>query len=466
MNELLLWAALALAVLNAGLLIWIVLQRGGAQDQAELDRRSRETAHQALLALVANSSERLERELRREISESARGGRQELTQNLATFQQTLVQQGAQATRTQNSQIDAFAQQLALLQKTLSDTLTTQLSALSESNARRMNEIRETLEKQLAQLQITNAAKLDEMRATVDEKLQTTLQTRLGESFKQVADRLEQVHKGLGEMQTLAAGVGDLKHLLTNVKTRGIFGEAQLASLLEQVLVVDQYAAQVATRPGSKNVVDFAIKLPGTSAHAEPLWLPIDAKFPNEDYERLLEAQGRADVSGAEAAGKALELRIRLEAKSIADKYVEPPHTTDFAILFLPTEGLYAEVLRRPGLMQALQREHRITLAGPTTLLAMLSSLQMGFRTLALEKRSSEVWQVLGAVKTEFGKFGDVLARVKSQTETVLKSLDSAETRSRAMGRALKKVEALPEPEVQALIPMDKDFDSDVEAERA
>jgi DNA recombination protein RmuC len=214
------------------------------------------------------------------------------------------------------------------------------------------------------------------------------------------------------------------------------------------------------------VVDFAIKLPGKSDHGEPLWLPIDAKFPNEDYERLLEAQGRADVAAAEAAGKALELRIRLEARSIVDKYVEPPYTTDFAILFLPTEGLYAEVLRRPGLMQALQREHRIALAGPTTLLAMLSSLQMGFRTLALEKRSSEVWQVLGAVKTEFGKFGDVLAKVKSQTETVLKTLDSAETRSRAMGRALKKVEALPEPQVPALIPMDKDFDSDAEAESA
>ena len=282
----------------------------------------------------------------------------------------------------------------------------------------------------------------------------------------MADRLEQVHKGLGEMQTLAQGVGDLKHLLTNVKTRGIFGEAQLASLLEQVLVADQYAAQVATRPGSKNVVDFAVKLPGKSEQGAPLWLPIDAKFPNEDYERLLEAQGNADVAGAEAAGKALELRIRLEARSIADKYVEPPYTTDFAILFLPTEGLYAEVLRRPGLMQALQREHRITLAGPTTLLAMLSSLQMGFRTLALEKRSSEVWQVLGAVKTEFGKFGDVLAKVKSQTETVLKTLDSAETRSRAMGRALKKVESLPETQVQVLIPVDTDFDVGADPEHA
>ena len=461
MNDVLLWLVLALAVLNGVVLLWLAMRRPDAAGRAAAEQAKAE-----LLAALQGSTERLERELRREISESSRGGRQELAQNLATFQQTLVQQGAEATRTQNTQIDAFGQQLALLQKTLSDTLTNQLSGLSESNARRMNEVRETLEKQLVQLQTTNATKLDEMRATVDEKLQTTLQTRLGESFKQVADRLEQVHKGLGEMQTLAQGVGDLKHLLTNVKARGIFGEAQLAGLLEQVFVADQYAAQVATRPGSKNVVDFAIKLPGTSEHGEPLWLPIDAKFPNEDYERLLDAQGRADVLGAEAAGKALELRIRLEARAIADKYVEPPHTTDFAILFLPTEGLYAEVLRRPGLMQALQREHRITLAGPTTLLAMLSSLQMGFRTLALEKRSSEVWQVLGAVKTEFGKFGDVLARVKSQTETVLKTLDSAETRSRAMGRALKKVEALPEPQVPALIPMDKDFDSDLEVDPA
>jgi len=275
----------------------------------------------------------------------------------------------------------------------------------------------------------------------------------------VAERLEQVHKGLGEMQSLAQGVGDLKHLLTNVKTRGMFGEAQLAGLLEQVFVPDQYAVQVATRPGSKNVVDFAIKLPGKSDTGAPLWLPIDAKFPNEDYERLLDAQANADVVGAEAAAKALEMRIRLEAKSISEKYVEPPYTTDFAILFLPTEGLYAEVLRRPGLMESLQRDHRITLAGPTTLLAMLSSLQMGFRTLALEKRSSEVWQVLGAVKTEFGKFGDVLAKVKAQTQTVLNTLDSAETRSRAMGRALKKVEALPETQAQALLPGDMEAES-------
>ena len=443
---------MALLVLNFLLLVWLVLRKPVQDDQG----------HTALLSAIALGHDKLERELRREIDGSARASRQELAASFATFQQVLVQQSGEAIRTQNTQIDAFGQQLALLQKNLSDTLVTQLQSVSESNARRMGEVRETLENQLTQLQLTNSAKLDEMRKTVDEKLQTTLETRLGESFKQVADRLEQVHKGLGEMQTLAQGVGDLKHLLTNVKTRGIFGEAQLAALLEQVFTVDQYAAQVVTRPGGKNPVDFAIKLPGRSDSGEPLWLPIDAKFPNEDYERLLDAQQRADAVGAESAGKALEVRIRLEARSIAEKYISPPYTTDFAILFLPTEGLYAEVLRRPGLMESLHRDHRITLAGPTTLLAMLNSLQMGFRTLALEKRSSEVWQVLGAVKTEFGKFGDVLAKIKSNAETMLNTVSSAEQRSRVMGKALRNVEALPELDSARLMPIDKALDKELD----
>ncbi len=445
------WVTTALLLANLLLLAWLALRQPALPPG---------DGNAELLNGFAEVSDRLERELRREISDSARESRQELASTLSIFQQTLVQQSAEATRTQNTQIDAFSRQLSVLQQSLSDTLTTQLQSVSESNARRMGEVRETLENQLAQLQQTNSAKLDEMRRTVDEKLQNTLEARLGQSFKQVADRLEQVHKGLGEMQTLAQGVGDLKHLLTNVKTRGIFGEAQLAALLEQVFTVDQYAAQVVTRRGGKNPVDFAIKLPGRLDSGEPLWLPIDAKFPNEDYERLLDAQQRADGPAAEVAGKALELRIRLEAKSISEKYIEPPYTTDFAILFLPTEGLYAEVLRRPGLIECLQRDHRITLAGPTTLLAMLSSLQMGFRTLALEKRSSEVWQVLGAVKTEFGKFGDVLAKVKSQTETVLNTLSSAEQRSRVMGKALRNVEALPEADAVRLIPLDKELEPD------
>lgn len=472
MSEAAVFALLGLAALNLLLLVWLLWRpRPSAEEQTEqmsiqiAAALAAQTATQAA-ALKAEQTawqqhqfeglhgqtERLERELRTEISQSGVQGRQEAMQTLTLFQQSLMQQSAEATRTQNQQIDALAQQLALLQKNLTDSLAQQVNALSEANARRLSEMRGTMETQLSQLQQSNAAKLDEMRQTVDEKLQATLQARLGESFKQVAERLEQVHKGLGEMNTLAQGVGDLKHLLTNVKTRGMFGEAQLASLLEQVLTPEQYAVQVATRPGDKNRVDFAIRLPGRSDSGEPVWLPIDAKFPNEDYERLLEAQGRADPVQAELCAKALETRIKLEAKSIAEKYLEPPHTTDFAVMFLPTEGLYAEVLRRPGLMETLQREHRVTLAGPTNLMAMLNALQMGFRTLALEKRSSEVWQVLGAVKTEFGKFGDVLSKVRNQTQSVLNALDQAQTRSNVMSRALRQVEALPESQAQALLP--------------
>ncbi len=446
------WVVLAtggIALLTLVLLFALLARQGNGRDAEALEELRRG------LQQIAQSSQArmdaMERSVSRLVEDQARGTRQELVQTLATFQQTVLGQAAEANRTQNTQIDTFGQQLAALRQGLSDTLATQLQSLGENNARRMAEVRQTLEAQLQQLQASNAARLEEMRVTVDEKLQATLQARLGESFRQVAERLEQVHKGLGEMQTLAQGVGDLKHLLTNVKTRGIFGEAQLESLLEQVLVPDQYATQVATRPGSTHRVDLAVRLPGRSDDGAPVWLPIDAKFPSDDYERLLEAQGRADPVAADAAARALEARVRLEARSIAEKYIEPPHTTDFAILFLPTEGLYAEVLRRPGLMEALSRDHRITLAGPTTLLALLGALQMGFRTLALERRASEVWQVLGAVKTEFGRFGDVLGKVRSQTETVLRTLDAAQTRSRAMDRALKDVEALPEERARALV---------------
>ncbi len=434
-----LWLLVALAALNLLLGVALFLRKPadeGGQTRAEL--------------LAAN--ERLERELRREISESGRGARQELGHSLATFQDALVKQGAEATRTQNAQIDAFGQQLALLQKTLADTLTLQLQGLSESNARRLGEVRTTLETQLAQMQQTNSAKLDEMRKTVDEKLQTTLETRLGESFKQVADRLEQVHKGLGEMQSLAQGVGDLQRVLTNVKTRGMFGEVQLEALLEQVLTSEQYARQVETRPHSNQRVDFAVRFPGRSSDGVPVWLPIDAKFPREDYERLLEAHDRADAPGVELAGKALEARIRLEAKTIAASYLAPPHTTDFAILFLPIESLYAEVLRRPGLMDGLQRDFRVTLAGPTTLLAMLNSLHMGFRTLALEQQASQVWKVLGAVKTEFDRYGKWVDTVQEQVRKASVTLENAATRSNQMRRALKVVEALPESEAQGLLP--------------
>jgi DNA recombination protein RmuC len=434
------WILVGLAALNLLLLVWMAMRRPPAPD------------HTALIATLSAANERIERELRREIGESSRGARQETAQAFATFQQALVQQGAEATRTQNAQIDAFAQQLTLLQKTLADTLNTQLQGLAESNARRLAEVRATMEAQLAQLQQSNTAKLDEMRRTVDEKLQSTLEARLGESFKQVADRLEQVHKGLGEMQTLAVGVGNLQRVLTNVKTRGVFGEVQLEALLEQVLTPEQYARQVETKPRSGQRVDFAIRFPGRGSEGAPVWLPIDAKFPRDDYERLLDAHERVDPGAAELAARALETRIRTEAKSIAENYLAAPHTTDFAILFLPVESLYAEVLRRPGLMDAIQRQHRVTLAGPTTLLAMLNSLHMGFRTLALEQQASEVWKVLGAVKTEFERYGEWVSRIKEQVAKASDTLDKADTRAKQMRLALRKVEALPEAQSQALLP--------------
>jgi len=444
-----LWILIVLAIAILVAVVLLLVRKPPVQDNGRAE------------LMAAN--ERLERELRREISESSRGARQELTHNLATFQEALVKQAAEATRTQNNQIDVFGQQLTLLQKTLSDTLNTQLQGLSESNARRLGEVRATLEAQLAQMQQTSAAKLDEMRKTVDEKLQTTLETRLGESFKQVADRLEQVHKGLGEMQNLAQGVGDLQRVLTNVKTRGMFGEVQLEALLEQVLTHEQYAKQVETKPRSNQRVDFAIRFPGRSADGTPVWLPVDAKFPREDYERLLDAQDRADPAAADIAARALEVRIRTEARSISESYLCPPQTTDFAILFLPIESLYAEVLRRPGLMDGLQRDYRVTLAGPTTLLAMLNSLHMGFRTLALEQQASEVWKVLGAVKTEFERYGDWVARIKEQVQKASDTLDKADTRTRQMRRALKVVEALPEGQAQLLLPAADESSDDSES---
>ena len=432
------WMLLVLGLANVGLLGFLLVRKTPVDESAS-------TALQAGI-------ERLEREVRREVSESSRGLRQELGQTLTQFQESLVRQGGEATRTQSDRIDAFGQQLAQMQKHLADTLAMQLQGLSEANARRLSEVRATLEAQLGQLQQNNAAKLDEMRQTVDEKLQSTLEARFTESFKQVAERLDQVHQGLGQMQSLAQGVGDLQRVLTNVKTRGIFGEVQLEALLEQVLTPEQYGKQVETRPGSRQRVDFAVRFPGRSGDGQPVWLPIDAKFPREDYERLLEAHDRADAVGVESASRALEARIRQEAKSICESYLCPPNTTDFAVLFLPVESLYAEVLRRPGLMDLLQRDYRVTLAGPTTLLAMLNSLHMGFRTLALEQQASEVWKVLGAVKTEFERYGDWVARIKEQVQKAADTVDKAETRTRQMRRALKVVEALPEEQAQVLLP--------------
>jgi DNA recombination protein RmuC len=431
------WTTAALLALNLLLLIVVLLLAL---------RRPADPAAPAI--------ERLERELRDELGRQGQGTRRDL----ATFQQMLLAQSGDVARTQNEQIDAFRVQLAQTQqqqdaalRRFADTLAEQLRVLSDANERRLTEVRQAVETRLAALQDGNEKKLEQMRATVDEKLHATLEQRLGESFKQVADRLEQVHKGLGEMQTLARDVGSLNRVLTNVKTRGLFGEVQLAGLLEQVFTPEQYATNVATVPGSNERVEFAVRLPGRRDDA-PLWLPIDAKFPREDYERLLDAHERADSAAMEVSAKAIETRLRLEAKAIRDKYLAPPHTTDFAILFLPTEGLYAEALRRPGLSEALQRECKVVLAGPTTLLATLNSLQMGFRTLALEKRSAEVWEVLGAVKTEFSKFGDVLAKTKKKLEEASNTIDQAATRTRAMVRQLKSVEALPDTRAAELLP--------------
>ncbi|MGY0617980.1 DNA recombination protein RmuC [Lysobacter sp. A378] len=339
---------------------------------------------------------------------------------------------------------------AELQQRSSDAVGQRLTELTQRNELRIGEMRTTLEQKLRELQTDNAAKLELMRATVDEKLQTTLETRLGESFRLVSERLEQVQRGLGEMQQLASGVGDLKRLLTNVKTRGTFGEVQLGALLEQVLTVEQFDCNYATVPGSSQRVEFAVRLPGTRPDT-PVRLPIDAKFPREDYERLLDAQDRADAEAVAVSSLALERRIRDEAKKIQQAYVAPPHTTDFALMFLPTEGLFAEVLRRPGLFESLQREYRVTVVGPTTLLALLNSLQMGFRTLAIEQRSSEVWQLLGAVKSEFGKFAGVLEKTRNQLDTVRNSIDAAGVRTRAIERKLKGVETLPADQSQRLL---------------
>jgi DNA recombination protein RmuC len=344
-------------------------------------------------------------------------------------------------------------ELANLQKVQLEAMSSAIGKLSESNEKKLEAVRLTVEGRLQSIQTDNAKQLDQMRQTVDEKLQGTLEKRLGESFKQVSERLELVHKGLGEMQSLATGVGDLKKVLTNVKTRGTWGEVQLGALLEQVLNPDQFAINVATKDGGERV-EFAIKLPGQGLDRDEIvWLPIDAKFPVEDYQRLIEAQERVDVEGVEVAGKQLENRVKDCARDICDKYLNPPKTTDFGILFLPIEGLFAEVIRRTGLTEYVQREHRVVIAGPTTLWSILSSLQMGFRTLTIQKRSSEVWNLLSAVKTEWTKYGDVLDAVQKKLHQASETLEKAKVRSRAVGRKLKDVQELPAREATALLPL-------------
>ena len=334
----------------------------------------------------------------------------------------------------------------------------QLLTLTQLNEQKLELVRQTLEKQLRNLQEDNGQKLDQMRLVVDEKLQATLEKRLSDSFRQVSERLEQVHQGLGEMQSLAANVGALQRTLTNVKNRGTWGEVQLESLLQQILTVEQYEKNVVTKQGSKDRVEFAVKLPGREGElGQPVWLPIDAKFPQEDYQRLTDAFEKGDVTGMEEASKNLVQRVKAEAKSIKEKYLDPPHTTDFAILFLPTEGLYAEVLRQPGLLDQMQRENRIVLTGPTTLAAILNSLQIGFRTLTIEKRSSEVWNLLGVVKKEFGQFAVILEKTQKKLQEASNTMDDAAKKTRNIEQKLKKVEGLPskpEEETTAELPLE------------
>jgi DNA recombination protein RmuC len=433
MIELLLILILILIAIAAVLLVLLFTRSG--HPSAGTDTR---------LNLLSQGQERLERGLREELarnreeaSAGSRQAREELSSSFDHFGEALQKRMIEIAQFQKAQLDTFAQQL---------------KSLTGSTEQRLDKLRETVESQLRLIQEDSAKKLEQMRATVDEKLHDTLEKRLGDSFKQVSERLELVHKGLGEMQSLASGVGDLKKVLTNVKSRGTFGEVQLGSLLEQILAPEQYETNVATKKGSAARVEFAVKLPGRDeAQRHTVWLPLDAKFPQEDYLRLLEAQEAANPELAAEALKQLEKSVRESAKSIRDKYLSPPDTTDFGIMFLPAEGLYAEVLRRPGLFELLQREYKTILTGPTTLAALLNSLQMGFRTLAIEKRSSEVWTLLGAVKSEFATFGNILDKTSKKLQEASNTMESAAVRSRAIERKLRDVQALPSGEAAALL---------------
>lgn len=451
-------------------LMVLIRLAGVGRGRDEVQRELRAMATQ--LAVLKEQGVDLERDLRQDLAiarneqaNAAQTLRGEVGERVMQFTQLTQQQLASHSRAQGDQLKAFGERLTQFQQTMQQQLAAAAAAqagqakstgdallqLTQTNEQRLDAVRATLEQRLDLLRNENAKKLDEMRATVDEKLQATLEQRLGASFKQVSDRLEQVHRGLGEMQSLAIGVGDLKRVLSNVKSRGGWGEVQLGVLLDEILSPGQYEKNVVTRPGSRERVEYAIKFPGRGEDGSPCWLPIDCKFPLEDYQRLQESLERADAVGAEASRRALEDFFKTEARKIRDKYIEPPHTLDFAILFVPTEGLYAEAASRAGLTDILQREFRVMLAGPMNLWAILNSLQLGFRTLAIEQRSTEVWRVLGAVKTEFGKFGEILARTKDKLDQVGKTLDDAGRKSTTIARKLRDVEALPQAEADRLL---------------
>ena len=428
MTDLIGYSTVLLLVACLGFLYTLLMAgRRGAIDNLDVHKK---------IDLIEKLLERHERILREELVRSreeshtgSRRTREEMTGGITVLGDSLSRRMSEIAVLQKNQLELFA---------------AQLKELTSSNEGRLDKLREGVDARLRLIQEDNASKLEQMRATVDEKLHDTLEKRLGESFKLVSERLELVQRGLGEMQSLANGVGDLKKVLTNVKTRGTFGEIQLASLLEQILAPGQYELNVETRQGSGQRVEFALKLPGRDGTPDGMvWLPLDAKFPQEDYLRLVEAQETADIAAAAEAKKQLDRSVREMAKAIRDKYLDPPHTTDFGVMFLPTEGLYAEVLRLPGLFEALQRDFKVMVAGPTTLAALLNSLQMGFRTLAIEKRSAEVWNLLGSVRTEFSKFGIILEKTRKKLVEAGNHIDQAAIRTRVIERKLRDVQDIP-----------------------
>ena len=446
---------LAIAILLLIIITILLVKISGAKESSQL------TDIRYKVDGVASEVNRIEATVKSEISINRaeantvnRDTRAELSRALQAFGEQLSGITKESAARQKEQLEAFSKSLTDFNTTQKENFFALLNKQADQNtatSQRLDQLRETLEKKITDLQSGNEKKLDEMRATVDEKLQKTLETRLGESFKQVGDRLEAVHKGLGEMQQLANGVGDLKRVLSNVKTRGVLGEYQLESILDHVLIPDQYAKNVKTKEGSNALVEFAVKLPAKGDNQKALWLPIDSKFPKEDFELLMDAYEKALPEAIEEHRKDFIKGLRKCAFDISSKYIDPPNTTDFAILFLPFESLYAEVLRTPGLFESLQREYKIIITGPTTLSAILNSFQMGFRTLAIEKRSSEVWQLLGAVKTEFGNFGGILEKTQEKLRQASNVIDQASTRSRAIEKKLRNVQELPADQSTSLL---------------
>ncbi|MGI9309829.1 MAG: DNA recombination protein RmuC [Gammaproteobacteria bacterium] len=434
MDALLLWVIAGLAAACLAVLV-LLLMRSRSGSQGDTGALLKQELREHRKEMNQDS-----RELRKELSE---------TQRLSA---DVIKSGVKELG------DAQLKRLEAVEK--------RVEVLAKGNEERLTTLRDTVDKQLLQLREGNESKLDQMRKTVDEHLQTTLEKRLGESFKLVSDRLEAVHKGLGEMQNLATGVGDLKRMLTNVKARGTWGEYQLGAILEQILNNDQYAKNVETKPGSGQRVEFAVRLPGSGTDGkDPMWVPIDSKFPQEDYQRLLEASERADEDGVKRASKALANAVESAAKDICDKYIDPPNTTDYAILFLPTEGLYAEVIRQPGMMEKLQQNYRVTVAGPMNVTALLNTYLMGFRTMAIQERAGEVWQVLGAIKTEFGKFGDIMTKVKAQLETATRTIDEqVSRRARVMEKKLRDVQQLSEDQSRKVLDLDHTPPPEIEDE--